>query len=250
MYFPLLYMFFVLLIFIGKGLIPAVAGICVIRTKISDFPLSCVADFRDTACVCASPVIHRLDARWTRPWQNETGSAVFREQMKNPSEVFAVMLIIGGDIVQKAIAQMSGKHITLIAFSFGWVAYSFNALMSAFGDGTLMPDPEFSAEIITISSRVKKANKSWGLCRLIRDLEYEVDNKFDTWYEIVEGGQENDLVRTNNSDRMCRLVGEGSSPLLVTFCTVRSLHITLILPMNYDNLHNYIYHLAWRVADC
>lgn len=90
---------------------------------------------------------------------------IFLEQMENPSEVFSVLLIIGGDIIQKAIAQLAGGKVTLVSFSFGWVAYAFNALMSAFGDGQLMPDPDYPAVVITASSGIKKTNYSWALGR-------------------------------------------------------------------------------------
>ena len=164
----------------------------------------------------------QLGPRWPRLWQNETGSAIFKEQMKNPSEVFSVLLIIGGDIVQKAVAQMAGRRVTFVVFSFGWVAYSFNNLMSAFGDGSLMPDPDISCEVITISSGIKKTNSSWTIGRLLRDLEREVTKGFATWFEEVSDydGPPSDIVETNDPTRNCRKVGQGTASLLITFCTV------------------------------
>jgi hypothetical protein len=110
--------------------------------------------------------------------------------MHNPSEVFSVLLIIGGDIIQKAIAQLSGRRVTLLSFSFGWVAYAFSALMSAFGDGTFMPDPDYPASVIEVSSRNKKVNGSWVFGRLIRDLENEVERSMKSWNEPLEDGEE------------------------------------------------------------
>lgn len=153
-----------------------------------------------------SPLSKELEARWTRPWRHESGSSLFIEQMKNPSEVFSVVLIIGGDIVQKAIAQVAGRHVTFIAFSFGWVAYAFNALMSAFGDGSLMPDPDYPASVILVSSRIRKSNEAWIIGRLIRDLEREVIDTFTSWYEDTPTGR----VKTD----------EGDSGLLITFYKV------------------------------
>lgn len=124
--------------------------------------------------------------------------SLLRHQFINPSEVLSVLLIIGGDIVQKAIAQMCGGIITPVAFSFGWVSYAFNSLMSAFGDGVLMPSPDFPAYIITVSSGGKKANESWVLSRLIRDLEKEEEKHLESW--MVDG--------TKHS--------EGDSGLLIT----------------------------------
>ncbi|UKZ68394.1 uncharacterized protein TrAtP1_009433 [Trichoderma atroviride] len=131
---------------------------------------------------------------------------IFLDQMENPSEVFSVLLIIGGDIIQKAIAQLAGGKITLVSFSFGWVAYAFNALMSAFGDGQLMPDPDYPAVVITASSGIKKTNYSWVLGRLIRDLEFEVAKHFKTWIEQVE----------EDGKIIDKLVSENDSGMLIT----------------------------------
>ena len=103
-----------------------------------------------------------------------SAAALLRAQLKNPAEILAVLLIIGGDIIQKACAQLScGKgHFVPppVAFSFGWVAYAFGALMSAFGDGSLMPAPDISAIVATVGGQWK-TNESWVLGRLVRDLE-------------------------------------------------------------------------------
>jgi hypothetical protein len=131
--------------------------------------------------------------------------------MHNPSEVFSVLLIIGGDIIQKAIAQLSGRRVTLLSFSFGWVAYAFGALMSAFGDGTFMPAPDYPASVIEVRSRNKKANGSWVIGRLIRDLEIEVENPMETWYDPPQhaGGKR---IKS----------GEWDSGLLISIYEVRS----------------------------
>jgi len=36
-----------------------------------------------------------------------------------PTDVFSVLLILGGDIVNKALAQLAGGNITPVTFSFG-----------------------------------------------------------------------------------------------------------------------------------
>lgn len=137
--------------------------------------------------------------------------AIFLEQMENPSEVFSVLLIIGGDIVQKAIAQLAGEKVTLVSFSFGWVAYAFNALMSAFGDGQLMPEPDYPAVVITASSGIKKTNNSWVLGRLIRDLEFDVEKQFKTWMEPVkEDGRVIDKPASESDSGMLITVFEVS----------------------------------------
>lgn len=110
-----------------------------------------------------------------------TASQQFLAQVRNPSEIFSVLLIIGGDIIQKSIAQMTGRKVTLVAFSFGWVAYAFGSLVAAFGDGRLMPQPDVSASVIVVSSKIKKSNGSWVLGRLVRDLEGIVEEKMEPW---------------------------------------------------------------------
>ena len=40
-------------------------------------------------------------------------------QWKNPGDVFSVLLILGGDVVSRALAQLTGTSITPVAFSFG-----------------------------------------------------------------------------------------------------------------------------------
>lgn len=107
----------------------------------------------------------------------ESTATLLRKQLRNPAEVLTVLLLIGGDIVQKACAQLScgdrGTFIpTPVAFSFGWVAYAFGALMSAFGDGSLMPAPDLTSFVVTVNGQFK-TNESWVLSRLIRDLELE-----------------------------------------------------------------------------
>ena len=51
-------------------------------------------------------------------------SLLLREQWSNPSDIFTILLIIGGDVVQKAIGQLTAgpvPYFTPVSFSFGWV---------------------------------------------------------------------------------------------------------------------------------
>jgi hypothetical protein len=105
--------------------------------------------------------------------ENSTGS-VLLAQLRNPAEILAILLIIGGEVVQKAIAQLTGYRllfVTPVAFSFGWVAFSFTATMGIFGDGILMPRPEDEIQVVDVASGTQKKNESWLLYRLVRDLE-------------------------------------------------------------------------------
>lgn len=203
--------------------------------------LASVSDF-----AYASPTPKTLEERWKRPWKNQTGSEVFDKQMKNPSEVFTVMLIIGGDVVQKAIAKACGRRFVLISFSFGWVAYSFTSLMSAFGDGGLMPEPDFDADVITISSKDKRENKSWVLSRLIRDLEHHMSQGFNKWYEKrgAPVDKDDDALTTqisgNKGVHYCQKATNASSGLVVTFASVSASHSSRPSGYTFDALQIFV----------
>ncbi|KAG1728375.1 uncharacterized protein EDB91DRAFT_1330743 [Suillus paluster] len=86
--------------------------------------------------------------------------------------VLSVLSIIGGDVVQRAIAQLAGSgpsYFTPVAFSFGWVAYSFSALLSAVGEGRLMPPSDCPSIVVNAENGYVRTNMSWPLGRLLRD---------------------------------------------------------------------------------
>ncbi|KAI4267790.1 MAG: hypothetical protein L6R38_008093 [Xanthoria sp. 2 TBL-2021] len=113
-----------------------------------------------------------------------------RFQWGNPREVLSLLLLVGGDIVQKAIAQLVGPAFRLpgssvrlsippVAFSFGWVAYSFSNLLAAFGDMKLMPLVERPSLLVSCSNGFVRDNQSWILSRLLRDheLRHEINSQ-------------------------------------------------------------------------
>ncbi|KIW32331.1 uncharacterized protein PV07_03885 [Cladophialophora immunda] len=128
-------------------------------------------------------------------------------QWQNPKDILSLLLLIGGDIVQKAIAQLFGVYVELVeggpriyltpvAFSFGWVGYAFISLTSVVGDKQLMPsDAETQAIVINCSSGYSRTNRSWLLARIIRDHELNVEDKKgpeyeklkDPWYKKTAG---------------------------------------------------------------
>jgi hypothetical protein len=59
-----------------------------------------------------APIMHR-DGYYAEP-ANE-----LREQMMHPSDVFSVLLLLGGDVVAKALAQVAGCGFAPVTFSFG-----------------------------------------------------------------------------------------------------------------------------------
>lgn len=104
---------------------------------------------------------------------NSTAS-ILGSQWTNPSEVTTVLMIIGGDVVQKALAQTTGCWYTPVCFSFGWVPYSFTALISVLGDGRLLPEPDVGCKVINLDSGYSRDNKNWVIGRLLRDSEAHV----------------------------------------------------------------------------
>ncbi|KAI0137494.1 hypothetical protein BJ170DRAFT_606089 [Xylariales sp. AK1849] len=106
-----------------------------------------------------------------------------RDQWANPGDILSLLLLIGGDIVQKAIAQLVGHKIRLpgerspglpitpVAFSFGWAAYAFSNLLAATGDMRLMPPNDSPSMSINCSNGFVRETRSWVLGRLLRDHE-------------------------------------------------------------------------------
>lgn len=110
-----------------------------------------------------------LEARW------QEASSRLASQWQNPSDVLTVLLIIGGDVVQKALAQLSGGYFVPVAFSFGWVSYSISALLVAFGEGTLMPSTPYPSVLINAQSGYARLNYSWILNRVLRGIESSLE---------------------------------------------------------------------------
>jgi hypothetical protein len=46
-------------------------------------------------------------------------SDTLRSQWIAPGDVYSVLLIVGGDVVARALAQLAGSGLTPVAFSFG-----------------------------------------------------------------------------------------------------------------------------------
>ena len=108
-------------------------------------------------------------------------------QWQNPGDILSFLLLIGGDVVQRAIAQLFGVYIQLcrngprlylspVAFSFGWVGYAITSLASVIGDRQLMPsEPDCPSKVINCSIGYGRMNRSWLLRRVLRDHELAVE---------------------------------------------------------------------------
>lgn len=104
--------------------------------------------------------------------ESSTVANAIHTTWREPSDVLSILLIIGGDVVLKSLAQLSGRKLVPVAFSFGWVAYSFNTLMAVVGDGRLMPPPDYPAKVINAANGFTRESRSWVISRLLRDFEH------------------------------------------------------------------------------
>ncbi|GKZ17795.1 hypothetical protein AbraIFM66951_001081 [Aspergillus brasiliensis] len=120
---------------------------------------------------------------------NTSVDSELRSQWTNPAGVMSLLMLVGGDIVQRALAQLFGVrfrflpgilehpfclYLTPVAFSFGWVAYAFSSLATIFGDCRLMPSPDIAAQVINLSNGYVRENNSWVLGHLLRYYEASV----------------------------------------------------------------------------
>lgn len=105
---------------------------------------------------------------------NMSGSTAqaLRDQWSNPSDLSTILMVIGGDVVQKALAQGTGVwYFTPVCFSFGWVSYAFMALINIIGHGRLLPDPDYDVKVFNLESGYARGNKNWVVGRILRDIE-------------------------------------------------------------------------------
>src|ERR1700712_4510599 len=89
---------------------------CVVVCKLLPFspPAFSHVDFKHTM---APFYTHFLQSR---SFDLNAPSAAFKAQWANPSNyAFTVLLLLGGDVVSRSLAQLAGGRITPVAFSFG-----------------------------------------------------------------------------------------------------------------------------------
>ncbi|VZH95082.1 unnamed protein product, partial [Fusarium fujikuroi] len=125
--------------------------------------------------VASSPTTKLLSRANTPPSSASGVAAYLAAQWRNPRDILSVLLLIGPEVVKCAIAQLAGRTMTPVAFSFGWVAYASATLLSSFGDGRLMPDSESMLTVINVNSGHSRLTKNWVLGRLWRDLNDNID---------------------------------------------------------------------------
>jgi hypothetical protein len=55
-----------------------------------------------------------------REWDAGVPSTAFSDEWSHPSNyAFTILLLLGGDVINRALAQLAGGHVTPVAFSFG-----------------------------------------------------------------------------------------------------------------------------------
>ncbi|KAG7152975.1 hypothetical protein HYQ46_002188 [Verticillium longisporum] len=95
-----------------------------------------------------------------------------RQQWRQPSDVLSVLLLLGGEVVNKALGQLAGGRLTPVTFSFGWASYAMTTLLASVGDAKLMPGvADASCLVINANTGYVRNNGSWVIERLVRDYE-------------------------------------------------------------------------------
>ncbi|GJJ11318.1 hypothetical protein Clacol_005550 [Clathrus columnatus] len=100
--------------------------------------------------------------------------AALSDRWGEPREALTILTLIGGSIIQSSLAQLVSStpyHFTPVAFSFGWVAYAFSAILQVIGSRRLAPNPDCDCTLIEVDEGYSRTVKSWPLSRLVRDYE-------------------------------------------------------------------------------
>lgn len=118
-----------------------------------------------------APILQSLFAR--HDFDPSAPADAFASEWSQPSNyAFTILLLLGGDLINRALAQLAGGVITPVAFSFGWVSYATSSVCAALGEYRLMPDADTACCIINGKNGFVRGNNSWVLGRMMRDYEY------------------------------------------------------------------------------
>ncbi|KUI62491.1 hypothetical protein VP1G_09617 [Cytospora mali] len=151
----------------------------------------------DNPAVSATPVAAYLAAQW-----------------RNPNDILSVLMLLGPDVIKSAIAQLAGRAITPVAFSFGWVAYAPIALLSSFGGAELPIKFESTLLVVEPKSGHSRHTSNWILGRLWRDFNDRLDDQMKN--ELPHGVSPGAVHAENQRSRACvrkwRKHGQGHKP--------------------------------------
>lgn len=104
---------------------------------------------------------------------SSTAQAEFAAQWRQPGDIFSILLIIGGEVIQVSLAAITGGRITPIAFSFGWVAYAISSVVSAIGESRLvLCPPEIAVRVVNLKTGYDRGNQSWLLSRFVKTYHF------------------------------------------------------------------------------
>ncbi|EED16997.1 conserved hypothetical protein [Talaromyces stipitatus ATCC 10500] len=118
-----------------------------------------------------APMLQFLFQR--RDFNTSAPADAFDREWSQPSNyAFTILLLLGGDLINRALAQLAGGWVTPVAFSFGWVSYATASVCAALGEYKLMPDADTGCCIINGKNGYVRGNNSWVLGRMMRDYEY------------------------------------------------------------------------------
>ena len=54
-----------------------------------------------------------------RSFDTRLAAQALSDQWQSPGDIFSVLLLLGGDVINRALAQITGSYFTPVAFSFG-----------------------------------------------------------------------------------------------------------------------------------
>ncbi|KAL2069974.1 hypothetical protein VTL71DRAFT_14654 [Oculimacula yallundae] len=151
-------------------------------------------------------------------------------QWVNPSDIFTALLILGGDggeMVAKAVAQLSGRGLVPVAFSIGWVVFAVKSALSALAGNNLLPAADSKCIVINGKTGYIRDNSSWVIGRISRDFERWMDPavkgkidsmldeklRFDQMRSRDDAETKSRMVRPNQAG-LCVAVYRAEAPLV------------------------------------
>lgn len=150
-----------------------------------------------------------------------------RAQFANPAEKFTLLFLVGGNVIQVALAQNAGfqayemplwwtkrkslDHLsqrkpsryrwslwfsppflcfTPVVFSFGWVSYAFMTLATVWGGETLLPKSTAQCIVVEGKSGHVRSNTSWVIGRMWQDYAFWRDGSVNALVPILQKAKE------------------------------------------------------------
>ncbi|KAF2182949.1 hypothetical protein K469DRAFT_751827 [Zopfia rhizophila CBS 207.26] len=154
-----------------------------------------------SSSTAALPQLERFLTSDANTTDTLTTSEYLAAQWHNPSDILSVLLLLGPDIVQGAIAQIAGRIVTPIAFSFGWMAYAARALLAATGGSCQTPTRRIPLSLGPQSGHYRTM-KTWILSKLLSDFDNRIDEemKYEQAHDPPsETGEPTQLAATRKS---------------------------------------------------